>query len=201
MQHDKSMQRPEESLEPAPPGIEPEPDIDPDSDELLAQERPDPPHPPTRFDAGNGQGVAVNPPLDSGVQERPILDGSTQSAVAEASVPNPYRGQDDPGTISHQPALNTTGTGRWIVAGSVATALMTLLLLLLAQWNPIWCGVGVAVAVVSLLLMLAVRASKRPLRRRLRIEAILLAVIWLVPLAIFIWTLVAFSDEIWARFV
>jgi len=58
------------------------------------------PHPATRYDAGNGQGTVHRWPQGA-TQDRPILDGSTQSAVAEREVENPWRGLEDPGLIRH----------------------------------------------------------------------------------------------------
>lgn len=178
-------------------GADLEPVVDPDSAERLAEERPDVPHAASRFEASNGAGTVSSPPRDSGLLEHPILDGSTQSAYAEATVPNPHRGQVDPALVTKQPALNSTNTSRWLIAATVATVVVTAVLLLLTQWNPVWCGVGIVVALVSLLVMLLVRASRMPPRPRLRIDALLMAVIWLVPLAIIIWTLVVNGDEIW----
>ncbi|WP_449278841.1 hypothetical protein [Leucobacter sp. GX24907] len=174
-----------------------EPPIDPDSRERLNEEIPDAPHPPGRYDAGTGQGTAANPPRGDDTQDRPILDGSTQSPIAEASVPNPYRGQADPALVSRQPALNTTRTNRWLYASMIAATIVTIALLVLARWNPVWCGVGVVVALVALLLMLIVRASGLGRRARLRVEALLMAVLWLGPLAIILWTMIGSADEIW----
>lgn len=174
-----------------------EPEVDPDSKERLAEERPDPPHAATHFDAGTGQGTVDGPPYDSPLQERPILDGSTMNEAAEATVPNPYRGQADPAAIKRQPALNSTSTNRWLFASIVAVVVVTVVLLLLFPWNPLWCGIGIVVALLGVLLMLVVRASRMRLRARLRTEAVLLASVWLVPLAIIVGVLITSADEIW----
>lgn len=188
--------RPESGPEPsAADRIEPE--VDPDSQERIAEEHPDPPHAASRFDAGTGQGTVTGPPYDSDFQERPILDGSTQSPAAEASIPNPYRGETDPAAVHRQPALNSTSTNRWLIASVIAAAVVVAVLLLLLQWSPLWCGIGIVVALVSLILMLVVRASPLPLKPRLRVEAALMAVLWLVPLAIIITVLITAADQIW----
>jgi len=49
-------------------------------------------------DPGNGQGM-VHRWAEGPTQDRPILDGSRQSAEAEREVDNPWRGIDDPGLI------------------------------------------------------------------------------------------------------
>ena len=56
------------------------------------------PHEATEFDAGNGQGTVSGPPKGD-VQQRPVMDGSTQSAAEEHSVDNPRRGMEDPGLV------------------------------------------------------------------------------------------------------
>ena len=174
-----------------------EPEIDPDAAEREPEERPDPPHEASRFDAGTGQGTVEGPPYDAELQERPILDGSTQSPEAEASVPNPYRGQSDPALIQLQPALNTTSTRRWFFASVVAFLLLSVALILLMKWDPVWCTVGVGVGVLALIGMAVVRASKIRRPARLRLDALLMAVLWLVPLAIILTVLLTHADEIW----
>jgi hypothetical protein len=183
------------SGEPDPEAIEPE--VDPDSPRRVEQERPEPAHGASRFDAGTGQGTVSGPPYEYELQERPILDGSTMNPAAEASVPNPYRGQDDPSAMHSQPALHTTNTNRWLFASVVAGVIVTVVLLLLLPWSPVWCSVGVAVALVGLLLVLAVRASSLRRPARLRVEAVLLWIIWLVPLAIIVTVLLTSAGEIW----
>lgn len=174
-----------------------EPSIDPDSPRHLAEEIMDSPHGPTRYDAGTGRGTVSGPPYGEKFQDRPILDGSTQSAAFEASVPNPTRGQSDPAAMKRQPALNNTSTNRWLLFSTIAVLVVVAALLLLARWNPLWCGIGVIFACLSLLSMLVVRASPAKLRTRLRIEATIMALIWLVPLSIIVTTLITFADEIW----
>ncbi len=176
-----------------------EPMIDPDSTQRLADELPEPAHPATEFDAGTGQGTVSGPPRDTDLQQRPILDGSTQDDIAEATVPNPHRGQYDPATIKRQPALNSARTDRWMIAGVAAAVLVSIVLFLLLPYNPLWCGIGILVAIAGLVAMGAIRLSGLPLPQRLRMDAVLMAVIWLVPLAIFIAVLVTSSDEIWNR--
>lgn len=69
-----------------------------------AQQDPDaqpPVREPSRFDAGDGQGTSSGPPKDVDVQERPILDGSTEPDTVEREVENPRRGMEDPGLIRH----------------------------------------------------------------------------------------------------
>lgn len=56
---------------------------------------------PTRFDAGDGQGTSPGAPKDTDVQERPILDGSTEPDSVERAVPHARRGMEDPGLIRH----------------------------------------------------------------------------------------------------
>ncbi|WP_449281279.1 hypothetical protein [Leucobacter sp.] len=174
-----------------------EPAVDPDGRERLAEERPDAPHPATRFDAGTGQGTVTGPPHDIDHLDRPILDGSTMSDEAEASVPNPHRGQVDPALAHRQPALTNTSTTRWLVAAIVAAVVVSAALFALYPWNPLWCSIGIGFALVALLAMLAVRATKLSRPVRLRVEAVLLGAIWLVPLAIFIAVLATSADEIW----
>ncbi len=76
---------------------------------------------------------------------------------------------------------------------------IVLLLLLLMPWSPVWCGIGITIALVGVLAMLAVRASRIGRAARLRIDAVLLAIVWLVPLAIFIFVLLASAASIWGR--
>lgn len=174
-----------------------EPEINPDSYRWVERERPEPAHRATRFDAGTGQGTVSGPPYEYELQERPILDGSTMGPVTEASVPNPYRGQADPSAMHSQPALHTTNTNRWLFASVGAGAIVTTVLLLLLPWSPVWCSAGVAVTLVSLLLVLTVRASRLRRPARLRVEAALLWVIWLVPLAIIVTVLLTSTGEMW----
>lgn len=180
---------------PDPGAIEPE--VNPDAAARELQEQPDAPHTATRFDAGTGQGTSSGPPYGAAYQERPILDGSTMSPRAEASVPNPYRGQSDPGAVSHQPALNTTNTNRWLFASVIAGVIVVVVLLLLMPWSPVWCSVGVAVALVALLLALVVRVSRMPRPARLWAEAFLLAIIWIVPLIIILTVVISSANDIW----
>lgn len=126
-----------------------EPAVNPDSPEREREQMPEPAHPATHFDAGTGQGTVTGPPRDSPLQERPILDGSTQNYVAEATVPNPNRGESDPAQMKEQPALNSTNTNRWLFAAVIAATIMTIVLLLLMPWNPMWCGIGITVALVG----------------------------------------------------
>jgi len=181
----------------APADIEPE--VNPDSLKRQHERLPDASHAATHFDAGTGQGTVTGPPHDGPLQERPILDGSTQDKVAEASVPNPNRGESDPAQMKNQPALNSTNTNRWLFAAVTAATIMTITLLLLMPWNPVWCGIGITVALVGVLAMLAIRASRIGVRARLRIDAMLMAIVWLVPLAIFIAVLLTSADAIWNR--
>lgn len=174
-----------------------EPQVDPDSNDRMAEERPEPPHEPSHFDAGNGQGTVTGPPYDEQFQERPILDGSTQNDHAEAAVPNPYRGMSDPAMIKRQPALNKAKSSRWLIASAIAAAVISVVLLALAPWSPLWSGVGVLIAVGGLLLMLVIRASKIKPKVRLRLEALLLGIVWAVPLAIALSILFTSADEIW----
>ena len=60
----------------------------------------DQPHKADRIDAGTGQGTVSKHP-EGETQDRPVLDGSTESAAAEASTDNPRRGMVDPGLIRH----------------------------------------------------------------------------------------------------
>lgn len=177
------------------PDIEPE--VDPDSSELLAEEHLDPAHGPSRFDAGTGQGTVDGPPYDREFQERPILDGSTLSAEAEASVPNPHRGESDPALIHRQPALNTTSTNRWIYSGIVAYLVVGAVLIALFRWDPLWCSIGLAVGLLALAAMLIVRATKLERPARLWVDAALMAVLWLVPLAIIVSIMIGRSEQIW----
>lgn len=176
-----------------------EPIMNPDSPKQERSQIPDPPHAASRFDAGNGQGTVSGPPHDGPLQERPVLDGSTQSYTAEASVPNPYRGETDPAQMIDQPALNSTNTNRWLISAVIAATILTIALLLLMPWNPVWCGIGVTIALVGVLAMLAVRASRITLKKRLRIDAVLMGIVWVVPLIIFIVVLLTSADSIWNR--
>ncbi len=63
-------------------------------------EHHDQPHEADRFDAGTGQGTVSEHP-DTPTQDRPVLDGSTESAESEASTPNARKGLEDPGLIRH----------------------------------------------------------------------------------------------------
>lgn len=156
----------------------------------------DAPHPASEFDAGDGQGTVSGPPLDGGVLRHPILDGATQSDAAEATVPNPYRGVNDPGTIGKQPALNTATSTRWLLAGVFATVVVAIPLVLLARVDPVWTGIGLAAALIGLLLMLGARWMRMEQQRRLRTMAILLAWIWIVPVAVIVTVLITRSDQI-----
>ncbi|UOQ57145.1 hypothetical protein MUN78_16055 [Leucobacter allii] len=174
-----------------------EPDVDEDSPELEAAQHPEPPHPASRFDAGTGQGTVHGPPLDGGLLEHPILDGSTQHPGAEATVPNPYRGEDDPALVGRQPALTTANTMRWLVAAIVATVLLGTALFLLYPYDPLWCSIGIGVLLVGLLGMLGVRASRLGQRARLRADAVLLAALWLLPLGIILSVMLGRAAAIW----
>lgn len=174
-----------------------EPAVDPDSKERLNEEILDPPHEATRFEAPNGQGTSDGPPYDQEFQERPVLDGASQSPEAEASVPNPYRGQADPARMTRQPALNSTSTDRWLIASSVAGTILIVLLLLLIRWNPFWCAVGVVFTLIALVAMLGLRLTGIGRKARLRIDAVLMALIWLVPLTIAISVVAGSAHEIW----
>lgn len=174
-----------------------EPAVDPDSQERLAEEIVDPPHEATRFEAPNGQGTSDGTPYDREFLERPVLDGATMSPAAEASVPNPYRGQADPARITKQPALVSARTDRWLISSAIAGTILVALLLLLIRWNPFWCAFGVIFALGMLLAMLGVRLSRIPRRARLRIDAVLMALLWLVPLGIVISVVVGSAHEIW----
>lgn len=66
-----------------------------------------------------GEDPAPGPPYEYELQERPILDGSTMSPEAEASVPNPSRGETDPAAMHRQPALHTTNTNRLLFASTI----------------------------------------------------------------------------------
>ncbi len=183
-----------------PDAVEPEdiePAVDPDSKDRMAEELPEPPHPATRLDAGTGQGTVSGPPRDSEFQERPILDGSTQGAMTEASVPNPHRGQTDPALEWRQPAVNSASTNRWLFSGIIAFVVVAVVLFVLYPWDPVWCSIGIGFALVALLVMIGVRATRLRLKVRLRVEAALLALIWLVPLAIIFTVLGTSADEIW----
>ncbi|CAG7612125.1 hypothetical protein ACFPZL_07250 [Leucobacter soli] len=173
-----------------------EPAMDPDSAERLDEERPDAPHGPSRFDAGTGRGTVLGPPAGE-FQERPILDGSTMSADAEASVPNPNRGQADPALVHNQPALTSASTNRWMFSAVAAFVVVGAVLLLLARWDPLWCSIGLAVGLIGLLGMLVVRATGLRRPARLWVDAGLLAMIWLVPLAIIVSVVVGHRDRIW----
>lgn len=175
----------------------PDPSVDADSEERLAEEVLDPPHGPSRFEAPNGQGTSDGPPYEQELQERPVLDGATQSPEAEASVPNPYRGVADPARITRQPALHSTKPDRWLIAGVIAGTILVVFLLVIASWDPFWCGLGVIFALVMLLAMLGTRASRLERGAKLRVEAVLMAFLCIVPLAIGISVLVSHAREIW----
>lgn len=176
---------------------DPDRQLDPDDKERQLEERPDPPHPASRFDAGTGQGTVRGPSHAEQFQDRPILDGSTQSPEAEASVPNPYRGQSDPATVGRQPALNSTKTDRWLISSTVAAVVVTVVLLLLARFDPVWSGVGIVAAVVGLVAMLVVRLSGARRTASLRLMAALMVFTWAVPLAVIISIMIGRSDRIW----
>lgn len=174
-----------------------EPRVNPDSNERLHEELYETPHPASRFDAGTGQGTISETPRHGDKLEHPILDGSTESFRFQATVPNPNRGDEDPAAMKRQPALNTSNTNRWLISSVIAAAVMTIVLLLLMPWNPVLCGIGVTTALVGVLAMLVVRASGIGLKVRLRIDAVLMAIVWLVPLVIFIIVLLTSADQIW----
>ena len=60
----------------------------------------DEPHKATETDAGTGQGTVEELPHGEH-QDRPVLDGSTESPEADASTDDPRRGMSDPGLIRH----------------------------------------------------------------------------------------------------
>ena len=161
-----------------------EPVIAPDSKRLLENELHDRPHAASRFEASDGAGTVSGPPRGERLQEHPVLDGSTESAEAEASTPNPTRGMSDPAMVSRQPSLTSSGTNRWLLAGNVAAVLMVTVLLLLARFAPLLTGIGIVATLVLLMLMLVVRARSVRLGTKLKEEALLLWLLWVVPLAI-----------------
>lgn len=57
--------------------------------------RGEPPHAASRFDAGTGQGTISRIPAGKTL-DHPILDGSTESRVAQGFTENPFRGRRDP---------------------------------------------------------------------------------------------------------
>ncbi|WP_427870365.1 hypothetical protein [Leucobacter luti] len=175
-----------------------EPPVDTDSVSLLATEQHDKPHEATRFDAGTGQGTVHEFPRGAKAQERPILDGSTESRAAEASTPNPNRGEADPALVTHQPALTSANSMRWITSALVAAVVLITALLILAQWDPVWSGVGVTVVFIGLLAMHAVRLTRFGQRARLRIDAALMAIICLVPIAIIVTAVLSYANRVWS---
>lgn len=54
------------------------------------------PHPASGTDAGTGQGTISEIPTGEGTLDHSILDGSTESAEAERTTDNPFRGVEDP---------------------------------------------------------------------------------------------------------
>lgn len=174
-----------------------EPRIDADSKERQYEQILDPPHVASRFEAPNGHGTSDGPPYGQEFQERPVLDGATQSPEAEATVPNPYRGVDDPARIGRQPALNTTNTDRWLIFAIAAAVILVPLQLVLARWSPVWCGVGIVLVLVGLLAMLVIRLTKVSRTARLRADALILWTMWLVPIAIILSVIIGHRDDIW----
>lgn len=57
--------------------------------------RREPPHAASRYDAGTGQGTISEIPSGKTL-DHPVLDGSTESRVAQSSTQNPFRGHRDP---------------------------------------------------------------------------------------------------------
>jgi len=162
---------------------------------------PDPVRPPSRFDAGSGQGTATGNPFKGlKYQEHPLLDGSTMSHEAEALVVNPHRGEENPARELRQQALTTASTTRYLMSGIVAAILITAALLFLLQWEPVLSGIGILVVLFGLLGMLIVRGIHRPRPTRLRIEATILTVMWIVPITLGIIALVRSLDEILVMF-
>lgn len=144
----------------------------------------DPVHEESTLEASNGLGTSQGPPLDGGELNHPILDGSTQSDLAEATVENPHRGQIDPALITRQPALNRTSSTRWIIAAAVALIVVSGVLIALFEWNPLWSAIGIAFALFCFIAMIVMRQVDMTQRARLRTDAILLGLLWVVPLAI-----------------
>lgn len=160
---------------------------------------PDPVRPPSRFDAGSGQGtVTGNPFKGMKYQEHPLLDGSTMSHEAEALVVNPHRGEESPARELKQEALTTASTTRYLMSGIVAAILITVALLFLLQWEPVLSGIGILVVLFGLFAMLIVRGTHRSRPTRLRIEASILTVMWVAPITLGIIALVRSLDEILA---
>lgn len=159
----------------------------------------DPAHEESEFEAPSGHATSDGPPLDGGELHHPILDGSTQSDLAEASAPNPHRGQTDPALVTHQPALNRTSSIRWIIAGAVALVVVSVVLIALYEWSPLWCTVGIGFAALCFIGMFVIRQISMTQRARLRTDAILLGLLWVVPLAIaglvFGYTMMQISEQ------
>lgn len=149
-----------------------------DSNELYGSE---PPRQPSRFDAGTGQGTSSGPPDDVEFQDRPVLDGSTLSDASEAQVRNPHRGQADPGSETKQEPLNTGSSLIWLIAANLAAVALTAWLLFLFPWNPVLSSVGVLFVILGLVAMLIIRRLRMRRQRKLRVEALILLVIWIVP--------------------
>lgn len=72
-------------------------------------EKRDAPHKATGRDAGTGQGTSSGPP-DTETQDRPVLDGSTESDAAERETVNPRRGMEDPGLVRNTDTGEKTPT-------------------------------------------------------------------------------------------
>lgn len=113
-----------------------------------------------------------------------VLEGADLSPSEEARVANPYRGMVDPAVVRKQPALNFTSSTRFLIAGVVAAAVVSAVLLALFAWNAAWATFGIAFAITALAVMWILRAVDMQQKMRLRTDALLLAAIWTVPLAI-----------------
>lgn len=67
------------------------------------------PHGESAHEAANGEGT-ISHSRHGETLDHPVLDGSTESYVAEAEEQNPRRGMEDPGLIRHPETGEKTPT-------------------------------------------------------------------------------------------
>lgn len=156
------------------------------------------PHEASRFDAGTGQGTHTGSTWGEELQEHPILDGATESAIVEEQTTNDYKGGGEPSAVYSQPALTSASSSRWLLAGIVSAILIAIPLVWLLQFNAVISGIGMVVVLILLLAMVFVRKRVvRPDRRKgLTSEAFLLVLMWIVGIAAAIATIAVEMEQI-----
>lgn len=153
----------------------------------------EPPHHSDRFDAGTGQGTVKGFGWGEELQERSVLDGSSEVPRVEVRGHHGrHAGGGEPDAFYGQPSLNTASSKQWLIAGVVSAVVVSVALLWLLQWSPLLCGIALVAVMLLLLAMVFVRKrvvlNSRP--RGLHIESVLLVLIWAIPIVTIIIVLI-----------